>query len=84
MPASNSWDQADMNSGKRCRRKQSLSLEDRLTLEAQRLRMEARQTSSFQTRVALLKKAQQMDKARDISTMLSSSAPSITKHLLRP
>jgi hypothetical protein len=69
-----------MSKGKRCRRRQSLSLEDRLTLEAQKLRAEARRTSSFQTRIALLKKAQQMDKARDISTMLSSPVPAITKH----
>jgi hypothetical protein len=55
----------------RIRIKHDTSLEARLAKEAERLRRQARQMTASAERQALLRKAKQMDEAREISEILA-------------
>jgi hypothetical protein len=62
-----------MEKKRRYRAKQLLSLEDRLALEARRLREFSRRIPPGLEREMLVRKAQQMDEAREMSEALRPS-----------
>ncbi|MBR0872961.1 hypothetical protein JQ633_21570 [Bradyrhizobium tropiciagri] len=60
-----------METKRRNRAKQTTPLEGRLSREAQRLRSEARQTPDGSARESLIRRARQMDEAREMSEALT-------------
>ncbi|WOH83205.1 hypothetical protein RX327_08705 [Bradyrhizobium sp. BEA-2-5] len=69
----NNLARALMEKKRRNRAKQILILEDRLALEGKRLRDQARQATLSDERQVLLRKARQMDEAREIVEFLKLS-----------